>query len=219
MKNMWLPARQPPRCAKEQRPATQYAARGRRTDAFAQRFRTLLSDASKLVLDVLPVPLELPCEGGLAYPIQVVDAPLQLVERELGGGSVSLGFLRTVANALVACVHGAPLAKVPCKCLVSSSSRHYWPDRAARTARTPADGAWLTVLLSVAGALIGGLVASTLGTGDIFELNFPGTIVGIIAAAGLIGAADRAGIGKYRRRDALKGLSRKGYVDRPRIPC
>jgi hypothetical protein len=108
MKNMWLPARQPPRCAKEQRPATQYAARGRRTDAFAQRFRTLLSDASKLVLDVLPVPLELPCEGGLAYPIQVVDAPLQLVERELGGGSVSLGFLRTVANALVACVHGVP---------------------------------------------------------------------------------------------------------------
>jgi hypothetical protein len=75
------------------------------------------------------------------------------------------------------------------------------------------------VLLSVAGALIGGLVASTLGTGDIFELNFPGAIVGINAAAGLIGAADRAGIGKYRRRDALKGLSRKGYVDRPRIPC
>ena len=65
-------------------------------------------------------------------------------------------------------------------------------------------GAWFTVLLGIAGALVGGLVASVLGTGDIFELNFLGTIVGIIAAAGLIGAADRAGIGKQRRRDALK---------------
>ena len=70
-------------------------------------------------------------------------------------------------------------------------------------------GAWLTVLLGIAGALIGGLVASALGTGDIFELNFLGTIVGIIAAAGLIGAADRAGIGKQRRRDALKPGGRR----------
>jgi len=65
-------------------------------------------------------------------------------------------------------------------------------------------GAWFTVLLGIAGALVGGLVASVLGTGDIFELNFLGTIVGIIAAAGLIGAADRAGIGRQRRRDALR---------------
>ena len=65
-------------------------------------------------------------------------------------------------------------------------------------------GAWFTVLLGIAGALIGGVVASAIGTGDIFELNFLGTIVGIVAAAGLIGAADRAGIGKPRRRDALK---------------
>jgi hypothetical protein len=76
-------------------------------DALAQR-SNLLSDASKLGLDVLPVPLELPCEGGLSYLIQVVDAPLQLVERELGGLSVSLGFLLTVATALVACVHERP---------------------------------------------------------------------------------------------------------------
>jgi uncharacterized membrane protein YeaQ/YmgE (transglycosylase-associated protein family) len=65
-------------------------------------------------------------------------------------------------------------------------------------------GAWFTVLLGIAGALIGGLVASALGTGDIFELNILGTIVGIIAAAGLIGTADRAGIGRQRRRDAIK---------------
>jgi uncharacterized membrane protein YeaQ/YmgE (transglycosylase-associated protein family) len=65
-------------------------------------------------------------------------------------------------------------------------------------------GAGLTVLLGIAGALVGGIIASALGTGDIFELNFLGTIVGIIAAVGFIGAADRAGLGKGRRRDALK---------------
>ena len=65
-------------------------------------------------------------------------------------------------------------------------------------------GVGLTVLLGIAGALIGGIIASAIGTGDIFELNILGTIVGIVAAAGLIGAADRAGLGKTRRRDALK---------------
>jgi uncharacterized membrane protein YeaQ/YmgE (transglycosylase-associated protein family) len=64
-------------------------------------------------------------------------------------------------------------------------------------------GAGLTVLLGIAGALVGGIVASAIGTGDIFELNFLVTIVGIVAAAGLIGVADRAGIGKGRRRDTL----------------
>jgi uncharacterized membrane protein YeaQ/YmgE (transglycosylase-associated protein family) len=70
-------------------------------------------------------------------------------------------------------------------------------------------GVWFTVLLGIAGALVGGIVASALGTGDIFELNILGTIVGIIAAAGFIGAADRAGIGKQRRRDALKPGGRR----------
>jgi uncharacterized membrane protein YeaQ/YmgE (transglycosylase-associated protein family) len=65
-------------------------------------------------------------------------------------------------------------------------------------------GMGLTVLLGIVGALVGGIIASALGTGDIFELNILGTIVGIIAAAGFIGAADRAGLGKGRRRDALK---------------
>ena len=70
-------------------------------------------------------------------------------------------------------------------------------------------GVWFTVLLGIAGALIGGVIASALGTGDIFELNILGTIVGIIAAAGLIGVAERAGIGKERRRDALKPGGRR----------
>ncbi len=64
-------------------------------------------------------------------------------------------------------------------------------------------GILLTLLLGIGGALVGGIVASALGTGDIFELNVLGTIVGVIAAAGLIGAADAAGLGSGGRRDAL----------------
>ena len=64
-------------------------------------------------------------------------------------------------------------------------------------------GMGLTLLLGIAGALVGGIVASALGTGDIFELNILGTIVGVIAAAGFIGVADSAGLGRGRRRDQL----------------
>jgi len=60
-------------------------------------------------------------------------------------------------------------------------------------------GIGLTLLLGVGGALIGGIVASAIGTGDIFELNFLGTVVGVIAAAVLIGAADQAGLGDGKR--------------------
>jgi uncharacterized membrane protein YeaQ/YmgE (transglycosylase-associated protein family) len=42
----------------------------------------------------------------------------------------------------------------------------------------------------VAGALIGGVVASLLGTGDIWELNVLGFIVAVIAAFALIGVAE-----------------------------
>ena len=47
-----------------------------------------------------------------------------------------------------------------------------------------------TLLLGVVGALIGGVVASLLGTGDIFELNVIGFIVAVIAAVLLIGVAE-----------------------------
>jgi uncharacterized membrane protein YeaQ/YmgE (transglycosylase-associated protein family) len=47
-----------------------------------------------------------------------------------------------------------------------------------------------TFLLGLAGAIIGGLVASAIGHGDIWELNFPGTVVAVIAAIVLIGAAE-----------------------------
>ena len=64
-------------------------------------------------------------------------------------------------------------------------------------------GVGLTILLGIGGALVGGIVASAIGEGDIWELNFIGTVVGIVAAAALIGAADAAGLGKGGRRDRL----------------
>jgi uncharacterized membrane protein YeaQ/YmgE (transglycosylase-associated protein family) len=63
-------------------------------------------------------------------------------------------------------------------------------------------GALMTVLLGIGGALIGGIVAGAIGTGDIFELNFLGTIVGIIAAVGLIAIAEALGVGEDRARGA-----------------
>jgi len=49
-----------------------------------------------------------------------------------------------------------------------------------------------TLLLGVAGALIGGLVASTLGTGTFGDMDLLGGIVAIIAAVVLIGIAEGA---------------------------
>jgi uncharacterized membrane protein YeaQ/YmgE (transglycosylase-associated protein family) len=56
-------------------------------------------------------------------------------------------------------------------------------------------GVLMTVLLGIGGALVGGIVASAIGEGDIFELNFLGTIVGIIVAVGLIAVAEALGVG------------------------
>jgi uncharacterized membrane protein YeaQ/YmgE (transglycosylase-associated protein family) len=61
-------------------------------------------------------------------------------------------------------------------------------------------GALMTMLLGIGGALVGGIVASAIGEGDIFELNFIGTIVGIIAAVGLIAVAEALGVGNDRAR-------------------
>ena len=54
-----------------------------------------------------------------------------------------------------------------------------------------------TLLLGLAGSVIGGVVASLLGTGDIFELNFLGFIVAVIAAVLLVGPAE-AVVGRRR---------------------
>lgn len=47
-----------------------------------------------------------------------------------------------------------------------------------------------TLGLGVVGSIIGGVVASLLGTGDIMELNIIGAIVAIVAAVLLIGVAE-----------------------------
>ena len=59
-----------------------------------------------------------------------------------------------------------------------------------------------TLLLGVVGALIGGVVASLLGTGDIWELNVLGFIVAVIAAVLLIGIAE--GVSGGRSRGAVR---------------
>ncbi|KNC18356.1 membrane protein [Arthrobacter sp. RIT-PI-e] len=51
-------------------------------------------------------------------------------------------------------------------------------------------GLLATLLLGLVGSIIGGSVASLLGTGDIFELNIFGFIVSVIAAVLLIGVAE-----------------------------
>ena len=61
-------------------------------------------------------------------------------------------------------------------------------------------GALMTILLGIAGALIGGTIASELGEGDIFELNFVGTVVGILAAVLLIAVAEGLGVGSDKER-------------------
>lgn len=61
-------------------------------------------------------------------------------------------------------------------------------------------GALMTVLLGIGGALIGGTIASAIGEGDIYELNFVGTIVGVIAAILLIAVAEGLGVGRDRTR-------------------
>jgi uncharacterized membrane protein YeaQ/YmgE (transglycosylase-associated protein family) len=61
-------------------------------------------------------------------------------------------------------------------------------------------GAVMTVLLGITGAVIGGVVASAIGEGDIFELNFIGTVVGIVAAVLLIALAEGFGVGNDRAR-------------------
>ena len=49
-----------------------------------------------------------------------------------------------------------------------------------------------TLLLGLAGSVIGGVIANALGTGDIFELNVLGFVVAVISAAILIGIVSGA---------------------------
>lgn len=56
-----------------------------------------------------------------------------------------------------------------------------------------------TLLLGLVGSIIGGSIASLLGTGDIFELNVLGFIVAVVAAILLIGVAEGLAGSRARR--------------------
>ena len=63
-------------------------------------------------------------------------------------------------------------------------------------------GFFLTILMGIGGALIGGIIAGAIGTGDIFELNILGTVFAIVAAVLLVGAASSV-VGVQEPRDPL----------------
>lgn len=52
---------------------------------------------------------------------------------------------------------------------------------------------WMTMLLGVIGSVVGGVVANSLGTGDVFELNALGAVVAIAASVVLIVIGERTG--------------------------
>jgi uncharacterized membrane protein YeaQ/YmgE (transglycosylase-associated protein family) len=60
-----------------------------------------------------------------------------------------------------------------------------------------------TLLLGLAGSVIGGTIANLIDTGDIFELNVIGFIVAVVSAIGLLAAAERAGLGEGPDRKQL----------------
>jgi uncharacterized membrane protein YeaQ/YmgE (transglycosylase-associated protein family) len=60
-----------------------------------------------------------------------------------------------------------------------------------------------TLLLGVAGSLIGGTIANAIGTGDIWELNILGFTVAVLSSVALLAVAERAGLGEGPDRKRL----------------
>lgn len=65
-------------------------------------------------------------------------------------------------------------------------------------------GMGLTLVLGVVGALIGGIIASALDSGDIFELNFIGFVAAVAVSVGLLAVAESAGLGSGDKKGELK---------------
>lgn len=59
-----------------------------------------------------------------------------------------------------------------------------------------------TLGLGLVGSIIGGLIASALGTGSIWELNFLGFVLAVVAAVLLIGVAEGLTGGRRKEIDA-----------------
>ena len=55
-------------------------------------------------------------------------------------------------------------------------------------------GVRMTLVLGLIGSVVGGLVANAIDSGDIFELNFIGSVVAIATAVVLIVVGDRVGV-------------------------
>jgi len=62
-------------------------------------------------------------------------------------------------------------------------------------------GMWMTILAGLLGSIVGGLIASWLGTGGIWELNFLGFICAIGAAVLFVAAAEGLQLGGGDRRE------------------
>jgi len=60
-----------------------------------------------------------------------------------------------------------------------------------------------TLLLGLAGAVIGGSIANLIGTGDIMELNVIGFVIAVLCSIGLLAVAERAGLGQRPDRKRL----------------
>ena len=56
-----------------------------------------------------------------------------------------------------------------------------------------------TLLLGVAGSLIGGTIANALRAGSIWELNFVGFVAAVVASVVLLAIGERAGLGSGDR--------------------
>lgn len=59
-------------------------------------------------------------------------------------------------------------------------------------------GLLATLLIGLAGSVVGGLIASLLGTGDIWELNILGFILAVVAAIIFVGVAEGMASGRRR---------------------
>lgn len=60
-----------------------------------------------------------------------------------------------------------------------------------------------TLVLGLAGSVIGGTIANLIDSGDVFELNFIGFVAAVAAAVGLLAVAESTGLGSGDDRERL----------------